>query len=125
LQGGLVDLAVGSEALNGLSAADMPVPVTAISGSTAPGTTFWAYDSNLQKLWAGLSWYCETVPDASYITEGSLLGFVFPSANDRIVSINSQLGFGDHQLTILNVDHATVLKDQETITRVKEVLENP
>jgi pimeloyl-ACP methyl ester carboxylesterase len=125
LQGGLIDLTVGSSALQALASAPVPVPWTAVVGTAQIGLQpfLFAYDSDLNKLWQGLWLYCNKVPDSSFFEFFGLLDTVFPGDNDRIVSALSQLGPATDLREISGVDHTTVLQEGETVQRVKEILE--
>ncbi|MBI4697769.1 MAG: alpha/beta fold hydrolase [Nitrospirae bacterium] len=130
LKGALIDLAVGSTALQNLTTT---IPWTAIVGRAVPGSipfSLFAHDMGLNVLWWDLALLCNKVPDASFTFIPDLLGignleYVFPGENDRIVSSTSQLGYANEYFVIWGVDHLTVLKDSDTVEKVKEILEKP
>jgi len=117
IAGALEDLQVGSEAINKLHTISMPFEWTAVAGVAEDGVR--AYDEGIFKLWKGLTYLCLKVPDSSF----GLLTAMFSSANDRIVSLSSQLDNQPYSFIIRNVDHSSVLKESRTVEKIRDIIE--
>jgi pimeloyl-ACP methyl ester carboxylesterase len=141
LKGALIDLSIGSDALQSLAIPPRVPSWSAITGVAIPGATpltFFAHDISLNLMWVGLLHFCNKVPEGIYANLMNTVKDIFPGGsflsdveaifseeNDRIVSMQSQSAFALQQVKILGVDHITVLGNSETIKKVQELLEKP
>lgn len=121
--GAIIDLAVGSMALEKQKDYMPTFPWRAIVGRADAGSygdiPYWF-------LWSGLKSKCGLVPDSSFPTSTWYESFktVFPDTyNDRIVSGSSQGGNSSNIIIVDHVNHSTTLSNEDTVNAARQFIE--